>query len=110
MTRRSVRYGRLSHCCDCGQTTDGRRIRRGLCPLCYERTRRVGLLGALYDPVAVERLVAGTFTGIASCDELHAAIDRLDGYGWSARQIATRLGCHQRTVQRHRNERREAAA
>ncbi|MFJ4473194.1 helix-turn-helix domain-containing protein [Streptomyces sp. NPDC089424] len=38
----------------------------------------------------------------------HAAIAELDGQGFSARAIADRLGCSQRTVHRSRAQRRAA--
>lgn len=54
------------------------------------------------DPIAVERLIEGTLNQSPHWHEMHEAITRLSRYGLSAFQIADRIGCTVRTVERHR--------
>lgn len=60
------------------------------------------------DVIAVERFVGGDRSLTLAKVERDAAIDRLDRYGYSATQIALRLGVTQRTVTRRRAERRRS--
>jgi hypothetical protein len=62
-----------------------------------------------YDWVKVERAIAGDRSFRLTVPELADAIARLDRFGRTAEQIAVRLGVAERTVQRHRTARREAA-
>ncbi len=62
-----------------------------------------------YDWVKVERAVAGDKSFRLTVPELADAIARLDRYNLTAAEIAVRLGVAERTVQRHRTARREAA-
>lgn len=59
------------------------------------------------DEIAVERFVGGDRSLTLAKVERDAAIDRLDRYGLSAREVAIRLGLTQRTVTRRRAERRQ---
>lgn len=89
---------------------------RTLCKPCWETLNRRLPRGRLYrvgpsrgiDEIAVERLMDGSLVQLPTRDELHDAIVRLDRYGYSARQIAERLGCTMRTVSRHRAAERVA--
>jgi hypothetical protein len=54
------------------------------------------------DPVAVERAAAGDRSIVLAVAERAAAIDTLDRYGLSAREVAIRLGVTTRTVTRRR--------
>lgn len=53
------------------------------------------------DWVVVERLKAGTFFGDPTPAELREAILDLARYGMFKQDIARRIGCSDRTVQRH---------
>jgi hypothetical protein len=57
------------------------------------------------DWVAVKRFIEGERGLRLAAVDRDAAIDRLDSYGLSARQVALWLGVTQRTVQRRRSER-----
>lgn len=63
---------------------------------------------AVHDPVAVDRAVAGDPPEHLAPSERTAAVQALTERSISARQIAERIGCSQRTV--HRARRRPAAA
>jgi hypothetical protein len=58
------------------------------------------------DPIAVERIITGRRPPIVARAELWLAMDHLDKYGLSASQVALRVGCCPRTVQRRRTRRR----
>jgi FixJ family two-component response regulator len=58
------------------------------------------------DWVNVERLTEGGDVQPSCLAELHAAMDILEARGLTSREIASRLGCARRTVQRHRARRR----
>lgn len=58
------------------------------------------------DEAAVERRISGDLRVVLTKAERDAAIDWLDRYGLSAKQIGIRLGLAQRTVQRRRAARR----
>lgn len=60
------------------------------------------------DPVAIERATAGDPPARLTPRERTAAIQRLDTHGYSARQIAERIGCSPRTVHRARGRRATA--
>lgn len=60
------------------------------------------------DWAAVQRAVNGDLALILTPGERAQAIDQLDHWGWSAAQVATRLGTTIRTVQRWRARRRAA--
>lgn len=55
-----------------------------------------------YDPIAVERALAGDHSIVLTADELTAAIAKCTRWRMSALQIAERLGVAPRTVVRHR--------
>jgi DNA-binding NarL/FixJ family response regulator len=59
------------------------------------------------DLVAVDRALAGDHRIILAKVERDAAIDRLDSYGLTAREVAERLATAERTVTRRRRARRE---
>jgi DNA-binding NarL/FixJ family response regulator len=54
------------------------------------------------DPIAVELAVRGDRPARLHPSELHLAVVRLTAWGLSERQIAERLRCTTRTVERHR--------
>lgn len=59
------------------------------------------------DPVVVRRLILGDLCYVAfGAAVRRAALDEVDRDGASARDVAERLGCTVRTVQRHRARRR----
>lgn len=101
------RYAFADHRCDC---PSARRRRRRSCERrrSYVPGRQVNLAGSRtwFDEIAVERAVGGDRSLILSVPERSAAIDQLDKLGKSATEIAIRLGCTQRTVQRRRAKRR----
>jgi DNA-binding NarL/FixJ family response regulator len=54
------------------------------------------------DPVAVERIAAGQRPARYTAGEMRVAVELLTARGMSGRQIAVRIGCTRRTVQRYR--------
>lgn len=68
------------------------------------RYTTAGLLAwnAELDTIAVERAVHGDPPATMTRAERHEAVRRLHGYGLTARQIAARIGCTRRTVERAR--------
>lgn len=65
---------------------------------------------AVPDDVAVERAVAGDPPPRLTHHERRTAVLRLDAWGYSADQIAARVGCTKRTVHRIRARRRNSFA
>lgn len=59
------------------------------------------------DEIAVERLLRGFTDFNHSPADRDAALDKADVGGATAREVASRLGCTMRTVQRRRAERRK---
>jgi hypothetical protein len=108
----------IRNCADCEHPTtsskdrpDGvRRACGRLCMACWTRRYRtipghlpIGRLrGGEVDQVVVERLKAGTLTGLPNSAELRQAVLDLRRDGVSIRDTAVRLGCSSRTVIRHR--------
>ena len=82
-----------------------RRGGRIYCSACRIAQRRV-----TPDPVAVERAIAGDPPAHLNHLETAAAVQALDGLGYSARQIADRGGCCRRTVIRVRVRNRKTPA
>ncbi len=68
-----------------------------------------GCRDPLVDQLAVELALKGTFTRLTH-HELRIAIDKLDGPGATALQVARTLHVSVRTVQRHRARRRSMAS
>jgi len=62
--------------------------------------------GAKPDRAAVQDALAGRAVAL-DARSLAVVLDRLDDGSRSAEELARRLGCNQRTVQRHRARRRE---
>jgi hypothetical protein len=54
------------------------------------------------DPVAVERIAAGQRPARYTAGEMRAAVELLTARGMSSGQVAARIGCTRRTVQRYR--------
>jgi hypothetical protein len=54
------------------------------------------------DPVAVERIAAGQRPTRYTAGEMRAAVELLTARGMSSGQVAARIGCTRRTVQRYR--------
>jgi transposase len=52
--------------------------------------------------VAVERIAAGQRPARYTAGEMRAAVELLTARGMSGRQVAARIGCTRRTVQRYR--------
>lgn len=61
------------------------------------------------DPAAVARILAGDMPPGATTADRAAALAAADRWGRSAAEVAVRLGCTTRTVQRHRARRRRAS-
>lgn len=85
-----------------------RRACGAICLTCASKNRAVaghlrGVGPSLeIDPIAVERLKAGSFTGRPTAGELRRAVIELRRAGLSIHETARRLRCSSRTVQRHR--------
>ena len=62
------------------------------------------------DPIAVERAIAGDPPPVLSIGDIAASVQKLSAWGLSNTQIADRVRCSDRTVQRIRTRAREAAA
>lgn len=61
--------------------------------------------GAVPDTASVRDALAGRMVAL-DARSLAVVLDRLDHGSWSAEELARRVGCSQRTVQRHRARRR----
>jgi DNA-binding NarL/FixJ family response regulator len=82
-----------------------------LCTACHREVhRRLAQAAAAPDDVAVERAVAGDPPPRLTHHERRAAVLQLDAWGYSADQIAARVGCTTRTVYRIRARRRNGYA
>lgn len=88
-----------------------RRVRRSNANRPYIRGRAANLCGSRrgVDPVAVERAAGGDRALRLTVAERRAAIDLLDAQGFTAADVAARLGITVRTVQRQRTRRRQLA-
>lgn len=90
--------------CDCLQC-GAEYYARGLCHSCYNRAYKTGALPPARDEpddAAVWRLVECQPVYAERVDRIEA-VQELTRRGYSAREIAARLRCTPRTVQRYRN-------
>ncbi|MEU0317082.1 helix-turn-helix domain-containing protein [Nocardioides sp. NPDC006273] len=74
----------------------------------WRRWYRAHYIPAAPDHVAVNRATDGDPPARLTPRERAAVIHRLDAYGYTARQIADRIGCSKRTVHRARGRRTPA--
>lgn len=89
---------------------------RGRCKSCYDqlvRSRQKGTLKHGYrtgplDEVVVDRVMSGDRLRMNQA-EFDEVVRRFTRQGWSARMIASQLGCTDRSITRHRARIRAAA-
>lgn len=79
---------------------------RQLPPGQWPRTGSIRRTEPELDWIAAERILAGNPPERTTVADRIAALDLADSHGASARQVAIRLRCSTRTVQRRRAERR----
>ncbi|MEU7590703.1 hypothetical protein AB0A95_30980 [Micromonospora sp. NPDC049230] len=112
--RHGTWYALRNYGCQCPEAVEDDRRRSREKNRCrpYIRGRNSNKAGGRsgLDPIAVERAVAGDRTLRLTTVERRAAIDRLDSFGYTAAEVAVRLGITCRTVQRQRARRRSSAA
>lgn len=103
-------------CVDCGQSMTPAHVKtagtvehrgHGLCARCYARQQRHSDYA---DPIAVQRLIDGDPPATVTRLEMCTAIDVLDARGFSASEIAERVGLTKRSIERRRAQRKKEVA